>query len=192
MANTKKTNTENITEEVAEAVEVKTEETIETKTASAATPKKEVRKYAMDEVIPCRSVTYGELIVEGKKSKMTYSWANYGDVTPVEYGDLQALRSTRSNFLLRPRFVIEDPELVEQWTELKPLYDKLEEADVDDLFDLPIGRFRSRLEKAPAGIKQLVKNIASAKVMDGSLDSLAKIKAIDEILGTDLKVLIAK
>lgn len=187
MANAKNKNIETV------ELDVVKNEVVEEETPSKATSvKKEVRKYAMEEVVPCRSVTYGELIVEGKKSKMTYSWANYGDVTPVEFGDLQALRSTRSNFLLRPRFIIEDPELVEQWPELKPLYDKLEEADVDELFALPIGRFRSKLEKAPVGIKQLVKNVASVRVMDGSLDSLAKIKAIDEILGTDLKVLIAK
>ena len=37
---------------------------------------------------------------------------------------------------------------------------------------------------------QAVKNIAGEKIINGSLDSLAKIKAIDEVLGTDLKLYI--
>ena len=49
-------------------------------------------------------------------------------------------------------------------------------------------KFKTALKNAPKGVQQAVKNIAGEKIMDGSLDSLAKIKAIDEILGTDLKL----
>jgi hypothetical protein len=46
------------------------------------------------------------------------------------------------------------------------------------------------LKKAPAGVQQAVKNVAGEKILNGTLDSLAKIRAIDEILGTDLKLYI--
>jgi hypothetical protein len=58
------------------------------------------------------------------------------------------------------------------------------------MFKLPVAQFKAKLKKAPRGVQQAVKNIAGEKILNGSLDSLAKIKAIDEILGTDLKLYI--
>lgn len=150
---------------------------------------KQPKKFAQDDMISCRSVTYGELLLTGPKSKLLYSWANYGDVTEIPFQDLQALRSTRSSYLFRPRFIIEDEDLVELWAkDLKDMYDNLVDEDVDALFKLPLNQFKSKLKKAPRGVQQAVKNIAGEKILNGSLDSLAKIKAIDEILGTDLKL----
>ncbi len=164
--------------------EVITEESVEQE-VKKPTP----RKYAPDDLIPCRSVTYGELLLSAPKSKLMYVWANYNDVTEVEFQDLQALKSTRSNYLFRPRIVIEDEELVEQWSkDFKDMYSKITHVDVEEIFDLPLGKFKTALKNAPKGVQQAVKNIAGEKIMNGSLDSLAKIKAIDDILGTDLKL----
>ena len=155
------------------------------------TPAKSSRKYAPDDLITCRSITYGELLLAGKKSKLLYSWANYGDTTDVEYQYLQALKSTRSSYLYKPRIVIEDEELVEQWgKDFGEMYKSIIDVDVEDLLKLPLNQFKSKLKKAPKGVQQAVKNIAGEKILNGSLDSLAKINAIDEILGTDLKLYI--
>lgn len=172
-----------ITDEV-ESVESET--TVkETKKSMPKTP----RKYAPDDQITCRSLTYGELLLTGPKSKLLYSWANYNDTTGVYFEDLQALRSTRSSYLFRPRIIIEDEELVEQWgKDFNDLYGSIIDMDVEEIFKLPVGKFKTALKKAPKGVQQAVKNIAGDKIMNGSLDSLAKIKAIDEVLGTDLKL----
>lgn len=147
------------------------------------------RKFAPDDMITCRSVTYGELLLTGPKSRLLYRWSNYNDTTEVPFQDLQALRSTKSSYLYRPRFIIEDEELVEQWSkDLKPLYDNIVDMDVEEIFKLPIGKFKAALKKAPKGVQQAVKNIAGDMIMNGTLDSVQKIKAIDEILGTDLKL----
>ena len=157
----------------------------------AAKPKKtELRKFAQDDLILCKSVTYGELLLPGKKSKLLYIWANHGDTTEVEFQDLQALRSTRSAYLMNPYFVIEDEELLEQWPDLKAIYNKAAEIDIDSLFTLPLNQFKKKLRDLPVGFRDSVKNIAGEKIRDGSLDSIAKIKAIDEALGTELKLMI--
>ena len=167
--------------------EVITEESVEQEVKKPVI--KAPRKYAPDDLIPCRSVTYGELLLSAPKSKLMYVWANYNDVTEVEFQDLQALKSTRSNYLFRPRIVIEDEELVEQWSkDFKDMYGKITHVDVEEIFNLPLGKFKTALKNAPKGVQQAVKNIAGEKIMNGSLDSLAKIKAIDEILNTDLKL----
>ena len=120
MANKKEVISEDI--EIVEAEEVKQE--------SKKAPAKAPRKYAPDELVTCRSLTYGELLLTGTKSKLLYSWANYGDTTEVEFQDLQALKSTRSSYLFKPRFVIEDEELVEQWSkDLGDMYKTIVEVD---------------------------------------------------------------
>ena len=179
MANKK----ENVVEEIEIADSVKQE----TKKA----PVKTARKYEPDERIVCRSLTYGELLLTGAKTKLLYSWANYGDTTEVEYQDLMALKSTKSSYLYRPRFVVEDEELVEQWgKDFVEMYKNIIDVDAEDMLKLPLAQLKAKLKKAPKGVQMAVKNIAGEKILNGSLDSLAKIKAIDEILGTDLKLYI--
>ena len=172
---TKNTDTENFNDEAVK---------------ETASKKKTPHKFEQNEPILCRSVTYGELLYPAKKSQLLYSWANYGDVTEVEYQDLQALRSTRSAYLNAPYFVIENEELIVQWPELKKLYEKIAAVDIDKMFDLPLNKFKTALRNLPAGFKDSIKNIASAKILDGTLDSISKIKAIDEVFNTDLKLLI--
>lgn len=175
---------------------VKQTETVEESTIDVSTAEVSVKnvpkKYAPDDLIPCRSITYGELLLTAPKSKLLYSWSNYGDITEIEFQDLQALKSMRSSYIFKPRFIIEDLELVEQWNkDLGKIYSDIIEVDVEDLFSLPLNQFKAKLKKAPSGIQQAVKNVAGEKILNGSLDSLAKIRAIDEILGTDLKLYIS-
>ena len=178
MATKKSNETEIVTDEVA----------IKSETKQVA---KTARKFAPDDRITCRSVTFGELLLTGVKSKLLYTWANYGDTTEVEFQDLQAMKSMRSSYLYRPRFIIEDEELVEQWDkDFGDMYKNIEDTDVENLFQLPLAQFKAKLKRAPKGVQQAVKNIAGEKILNGSLDSIAKIKAIDECLGTDLKVYI--
>ena len=96
-----------------------------------------------------------------------------------------------SQILFKPRFIIEDEELIEQWKgDFGKMYEEITNTDVEAIFKLPVNQLKAKLKKAPTGIQQAVKNIAGEKILNGSLDSLAKIKAIDEVLGTDLKLYI--
>ena len=122
---------------------------------------------------------------------MLYTWADCGDYADVEYQDLQALQSRKSAFLTKPLFIIEDEELVEQWgSMLKPIYEKIEEADMEQLIKLAPTQLKKKLKGLPEGFKESVKTMAAAKIVSGELDSLNRIKAIDEVLGTDLMSMI--
>jgi hypothetical protein len=151
---------------------------------------KEKRKFALDDMIMCRSVCYGELLYPAIKSGLVYRFEGYGDRSEIEFRDLQALRSTRSDYLFRPCFIIEDEELLEQWPDLKQVTEKVAEIDGESLFNLPANQFKKALKELPVGFKATVRNMANSKINDGTLDSLAKIKILDEVLGTDLRLLI--
>lgn len=181
---TRKNNTDNIEG---------TEATVNNEGAQAEAPKKpKARRFDPSETIPCRSVTYGELILVGYKSKLLYTWANTGDVAYVEYQDLQALQSRKSRFLTEPLFVIEDEDLVAQWNNmLKPIYSKIQEEDLEEFLKLSPSKLESKLKSAPEGIQKSIKSMAAAKIASGELDSINRIKAIDKALGTELLSIIS-
>jgi hypothetical protein len=184
MANTKKTTK---AKPAAENIKPAAENT--TPAPAAPTPK----KFAPNDQIPCRSVTVGELIHVGVKTRIQYTWADYGDVAYLEYQDLQALQSMKSRFILEPLFIIDDEDVVAQWEKmLKPVYDKIKEDDLEQFFALPQSKFESVLKNAPKGFQNSVKTKAVSMIQDGELDSLKKIKAIDEILGTEFAEMFIK
>lgn len=182
---TKKTESE-VKEEpiVATDIEV-TNETKEESTES--TPVKKVaKKYSPNDLVECRSVTGGELILIGDKSKLQYTWSDYGDTAWVEYQDLQALQSRRSGFLTKPRFIIEDEDLVEQWgSMLKPIYDKINTQTIEDFFELPLNKFKAQLKIMPDGLKDAIKTKAVQMIQNEELYDIRKVREIDTAWGTD-------
>lgn len=171
------------------SVETVTEKVVEEPKKATSRPKN--RKFDPTETFPCRSVCYGELILEGYKTKMIYTWANAGDYADVEFQDLQALQSRKSRFLTDPLFIIEDDELVEYWgSMLKPLYEKIENDNIEELLNLSPSELQNKLKTLPSGMKDSVKSMTAAKIMNGELDSINRIKVIDEVLGTDFITMI--
>lgn len=162
-------------------------------TAVVEDTKKEVRQYKATDLIPVRSITQGELLMAGKKSGILYRWSAYGDITEVEYQDLYTLKSSRSGFVMKPRFVIEDEELLAQpqWKEIKAVYDSMfTVADIDSVFKMTAQQLRKNLPQMPEGFIKAILIEAANRIESGSLDSINKIKAIDDVCGSDLKCLI--
>lgn len=190
------TTEENITEVKEETVaKSNTTETVKTPAKSTTTRKSatSAKKASFDasEPIMCTSVTAGELIMIGRKTKNLYRWANYGDTEAVEYQDLQAAKLTKSQYVYSPLFMIENNELLEAWTDVQELYNKIcDLKDIGEMFKLDNSRFKSTITALPVGIKNTLKTVAYDMVESGVLDSLTKIKIIDSVLGTDIMSLI--
>lgn len=146
-----------------------------------------------DDLIPCKSIVNGEMICIAKKTGNKYVWSSYGDVTEVEYQDLMGLRASRSRFIFGPLFMIEDEDLLSElrWKQVKELYDNLYSvADIYDVLELPVDQFRTALERMPNSFRKTVASEVSRRLDEGLFDSIQKVKIIDEICGTDLKLLL--
>lgn len=166
-----------------------------TNTNKSQEPKttKKAKKYGPNDMIECRSVTGGELILVGDKTKLHYTWSDYGDTAFVEYQDLQALQSRKSGFLTKPRFIIEDEELVAQWSSmLKPIYDKINNKNIEEFFELPVDRFEAQLKVMPVGLKEAVKTKAVQMIQRDELYDIRKVRAIDNAWGTDFVAMFMK
>lgn len=155
--------------------------------------KKEIKTYRDDDLIVCRSITRGYLSYIGKKSGEMYVFANYDDTCEIEVRDLNALRASRSQYLYAPLFVIEDEDFISQprWKDVKELYNKFIIQDINEIIEKPLGEFKSILYKLPKGYQTALYSEVATRIHSGEFDSLNKIKAIDEICGTDLFCLIS-
>ena len=147
----------------------------------------EPRKFQADDAIQCRSITAGELMLVGK-SGTHYSWMDAGHTIDVRYDDIVSLKFARSPMLTRPRFIIEDEELLAdpRFADIKSLYDKIYSADIEELLSLPNEQFIQVLAKAPNGLKNALKVTVATRFEGGAFDSLQKIQAIEQICGAEI------
>jgi len=106
--------------------------------------KKEPRQFNQNDLILCRSVTTGWLGCAGKSGQY-YVFENFGDECEIEYQDLFALKSRRSNYIYAPHFIIEDEELLEnpRWADVAKFYEEevYSVKDLDEILNLPVNVF---------------------------------------------------
>lgn len=146
--------------------------------------------FNQDDYITCRSVTVGTLWCEGPKSHTTYNWVDYGDLNDLEYRDLVALVRSRSKFIFGPLFIVEDRDFIEEFQQLKKFYDEQYTVnDLKEVLDLKIDDMVETIKTLPQSAIDSLKSIASTQVANGQMDSIKKIKALDELFGTELNLL---
>lgn len=166
-------------------------ESVVTEPVKAAEVKKEKKTYAPSDGIPCKSITNGGLYMPGLKSNILYSWIDAGDVVEVEYQDLQAAIRSNNGYVMNPFFIIEDEELVAQFPQLKKLYESLYSVgELEDVItELSPGDMKATILSLPKGAQNSIKHLASKMVSDGRLDSVKKIKVLDEIFDTEMSIM---
>lgn len=196
---TKKTNTKATAtkvntkvENIVEEAKVEAAPTVD-KTESVVEEKeiiKEPKKYEPSEGITCRSITPGGLYMEGIKTHIPYEWPDNGLETEVEYQDLVAAIRANSDYVMKPYFIIQDDEFIQQYPQLSKVYDSMYSVkDMKDVLALPASTMKQVITNMPDGAKESIKHIASSMISNGSLDSVQKIKILDQIFGTELMLM---
>lgn len=158
---------------------------------------KEVKKERVfndTDLIPCRSIISGALYLTGMRSKIPYTWADYNDVQGVEYRDLiYMVRTSGNKFIYAPRIIIEDEDFISQNKVLETLYNSMyTTVDLREIVKLPVKSMVDEINKLPSGAKDAFKGIVSSMIYSHELDSVQKIKAIDELFGTKLLLTLAQ
>lgn len=161
----------------------------EKKKTSPAPRKKKVEKKVFEpsDRILCHSVTQGGLFVDGPRTKVPYSFVDYGAEEEIEYRDLVALIHAKSDFIFNPYLVIDDKDFIAEFPQLDKLYSSSYElSDLASILDLPVDDMIAKINKLPPGAAENLKVLASSQVVEGRLDSVKKIKALNEFYGIDL------
>lgn len=178
------------TKKVAEPIvenETKEEKVVPVK----ASPVEKVKKvFKQSEGILCRSVVNGKLYMTGSRSAMPYQWADFGDEVEVEYRDLVAAVREKSGYVMNPWFIILDDDFIAEFPFLEDIYaNQYDSNELGDILNLSIPQMEEEIKKLPTNVKYTLKGIAATWVSSGRLDSVKKIKALDEIFDTNLSML---
>lgn len=177
-------------EVIEEIVEETVIEDVKDKTpVTKASPSKEKRKFEPSDLIPCTNIFSGTTVMVGQKSGIIYTWRELGQTEDVEYQDVMAeiLKKT-SSYIYEPLLIIEDKELLDQRRDLKVFYDRMySPAELSNILNISSPeKMRSVIMNLPKGVQETIKNLAATMIQNGTLDSVRKIKIIDEIFETKL------
>lgn len=169
--------------------ELNSEEVVETTVKERKTKPKKKHFEPSDGVL-CRSITQGGLFMDGEKTQIPYKWSDYGDEIEVEYRDLVAAVRRKSPFVFHPYFVVIDDDFIAEFPQLADFYEKAYSIrDLKEILKLPNNEMIAQLKQLPKGALDSFKSIASTQVANGKLDSVKKIKALDDFFDTDLNLL---
>ena len=176
MAYTKKTNND------VSKNEKKEEEVLKTNDSSKK------KEFGQEDLILCRSMVSGQLFVDGVRSGLLYTFADYNDTCEIEYRDLIYLvRSYKDKTIYEPRIIIEDEDFIAENPKLAELYESLyTKGDLMEIINLPLSQMVDTINALPMGCRNALKGIAATMIDNGQLDSIQKIKALDEIFETNM------
>ena len=175
---TAKTTTKTATPKKEPAVEVEIEK---------SEPIIEKKQFKDDDKIQCMSITAGKYVFVGDKSGEVYRWLSDGDVVDVRYSDLVAAVRAKKPIIFKPRVIIEDEDFIAEYPAIQELYDSL--YSPEDLFaicQMSPSDIRRIVPQLPDGVKESLKTIAVKAIDDGKLDSVQRVRALDQIFGTDM------
>ena len=165
----------------------KTEEIEEVKqTETKSAPK----KFNPNDGVRCRSVTHGILFVDGLASNMKYTFVDYDYETEILYRDLVALVVARNKAIYNPRIIIMDEDFIAEYPTLGKFYkDHFSTRNIKEILEMPEHQMKEAISKRPKGAVESLKSIAVNQIVSGEIDSIRRIKALDEAFGTDLSLL---
>mgnify|MGYP007122057849 CR=1 FL=1 len=164
---------------------------VEIETKVVEKPAEKPRDYQPFDLIPCQSLVSGTMFYISPKSNTKYTWADNGEIIDMTYEDLLAMKQTHSQLMYRPCFMIMDEELLAhpRWSDVAKIYanyDVLSLGDAEKVIGLDANSLKKALERLTPAMRVVICNTAADMIEKGSLDSIAKIKAIDEVCGTEL------
>lgn len=170
------------------------EEKVEGETQAETKPVKKVesvkKTYSATDGIPCLSIAPGELGMIGLKSGANYTWNGRGDVIDIEYQDLVAAIRVNKKHIKEPYFVIQDKDFLSSFPEVEKIYSEMYTVkDLKGVLSLEPNAMKELISSLPNGAKESIKSIASTMISNGTLDSIARIKALDEVFDTDFMLM---
>lgn len=164
-----------------------TKKTVTENDVTKETEKVEKKKFKSDEMIPCVSITPGEMFYVGNKSNTLYTFADIDDVVEIEFRDLDYAARSKDAMMFKPRFIVQDADFVALHHSLDEVYSSLHSTkDLKDILKMSPAQMEKTINSLPEGAKDSIKTIAATMVDNGTLDSIQRVKVIDSIFGTEM------
>ena len=150
---------------------------------------KEKKVFTDSDYILCRSVCSGGLNIVSQSGNL-YEFNDYGSECEINYRDLVTLIRRGSEHVFLPRFVILDEDFLKDFPTVQRVYGAMYTMDdLVEILELPITRMKVEIEKLPKDTKDSMRNLVATQIANGKLDSIAKVRTLTEIFGSDFNLL---
>lgn len=169
---------------------------VDTQVAETSTAKK-VFKFDDSVLVNVQSNVFGELIYTNPRNGDTVRWPEFGDTQPMTIGDLRAMRGTQRNFFENNWIFIKEvldagyedatPEDVYKALMVSQYYkDILDPENFNSIFRMDDDEMVRRVRMMSDGAKMNLIVASNEAIVRGKLDSLRKIKLLEDLLNCDL------
>lgn len=145
------------------------------------------------------SNVFGELIYINHKTGDKYSWENMGDVQSLYVSDIRAMKSNQRKFLEENWIVITgiaDHSDDYDGVDVDDIYEALQisnyykdficPSNLNDVFNWKPDEIRNKVSKMPVSTKETIAIRANELIRAGIIDSISKIKVLEEVIGCEL------
>lgn len=156
-----------------------------------AQPKAKVTKATLfqdrNRQVIVRSCVDGRVIYKSKRSGMTWKWLEKGAYEVLTVEELLNMESQSHKFLHSPWLMVDDEDIIEAFNlaELYNLVAKVE--DIDSFINMSLDEQKQIYNKLPKASQNQVYNHICFKVDSGEIDSRAKIRQLEELVGMELE-----
>lgn len=180
----------------AEKATINEEVKTETKTKTVK-PAKKVVKLEDSVLITVKSNVFGKLIFKNNKTGDIIKWLEFGETQELSIGDLRSMKGTQRRFFSDNWIIIEGvydegyedvtPEDVYKTLQVSQYYEELLcPKNINDVFNWSVKDIKSKVPNMSSGVKESLIIKANELVETEVLDSLSKIKALEEVLSCEL------
>lgn len=134
-----------------------------------------------------RSCIEGRVIYKSKRSGMTYKWLEKGAYEVLTVEELLNMESQSHKFLHSPWLMVDDEDIIEAFN-LQELYDLIAKVeDIDSFIHMPLSEQKQIYNQLPKASQNQVYNHIYNKIESGEIDSRAKIRELEELVGMELE-----
>jgi len=132
-----------------------------------------------------RSGHDGTVRYRGKDGSL-YIWESLGVEQFMTVAELRYIASAKSRFLSEGWLQVDDPLVIEALQLERFCGNVLTLGEMEGIFDAGVEEIIAKLAKAPAEQRRSVARMARQKILDGSLNRLDAIRAIEDTLNISL------
>lgn len=171
---------------------------IEEKTQSTVADKKKLKLNDNVSILVASNI-FGELIYVNHKTGDKYTWENMGDVQSLYVSDIRAMKSNQRKFLEENWIVIigiADTSEEYENVDLAEIYEALQisnyykeflcPSNLNDVFNWSVDEIRNKVSKMPTSTKETIAIRANELIKAGIIDSISKVKVLEEVIGCEL------
>ena len=174
-----------------QAQAVPTEAPQEQPKQEVAQPKQKVTKATLfqdrNRQVIVRSCVDGRVIYKSKRSGMTWKGLEKGAYEVLTVEELLNMESQSHKFLHSPWLMVDDEDIIEAFN-LAELYDLVAKVeDIDSFINMSLDEQKQIYNKLPKASQNQVYNHICFKVDSGEIDSRAKIRELEDLVGRELE-----